>query len=332
MTTTLAFFSNKVGVGKTTLVYHLAHMFADLGRRVLLLDLDPQCKLTEMCLSEDSLLAVWQEAHAGAGTSFGCLHPLMFESGDVRTPQLIEVSSGVQLLPGHLGLSTFDDPLADAWSGALGGGDSAFRRLSAFHRLALSARRAEEEPELVLIDTGVTLSPINRAALLAADFIVTPLSPDVTSIQGLENLGTVLHSWRTGWQDRVARNPDPLLPLPSGRLLPLGYVVMHTRLRRSRQIGGIDYRGSSIAEAFASSLLGQSATSIDSETDPSCLGVMRHYHTLMPLALDAQRPMFHLRPADGAIGSRMDYVRTCGADIRTLARSFFDKIDPPAPA
>lgn len=332
MTTTLAFFSNKGGVGKTTLVYHLAHMFADMGRRVLLLDLDPQCKLTEMCLSEDSLLSVWREAHAGAGTSFGCLHPLMFGPGDVRTPEVIEVSSGVQLLPGHLGLSTFDDPLSEAWSGALGGDDLAFRRLSAFHSLALSARRAEEEPELVLIDTGVTLSPINRAALLASDFIVTTLSPDVTSIQGLQNLGTVLHSWRTGWQYRVARNPDPLLPLPPGRLLPLGYVAMQTRMRRSQQMGGIDYRGSSIAEAYASTWFGQAAASTDGGADPSCLGVMRHYHTLMPLALDAQRPMFHLRPADGAIGSRMDYVRTCAADIRTLARSSLDKIDAPAPA
>ncbi len=46
----LSFFNNKGGVGKTTLVYHLAHMFAALGKRVLLVDLDPQSNLTAMCL------------------------------------------------------------------------------------------------------------------------------------------------------------------------------------------------------------------------------------------------------------------------------------------
>ena len=37
----LAFFNNKGGVGKTSLIFHLTHMFADLGLRVLAVDLDP---------------------------------------------------------------------------------------------------------------------------------------------------------------------------------------------------------------------------------------------------------------------------------------------------
>ena len=43
---TIAFFNNKGGVGKTTLVYHLAMMFADRGLRVLAADFDPQANLT----------------------------------------------------------------------------------------------------------------------------------------------------------------------------------------------------------------------------------------------------------------------------------------------
>ena len=36
----IAFFNNKGGVGKTSLVYHLGWTFADLGRRVLMIDMD----------------------------------------------------------------------------------------------------------------------------------------------------------------------------------------------------------------------------------------------------------------------------------------------------
>lgn len=49
---TIAFFNNKGGVGKTTLVYHLAAMIAERGERVLAVDLDPQANLTSMFLPE----------------------------------------------------------------------------------------------------------------------------------------------------------------------------------------------------------------------------------------------------------------------------------------
>ncbi|MCY4627654.1 MAG: ParA family protein, partial [Acidobacteria bacterium] len=39
---TVAVFNNKGGVGKTSLVYHLAWMYAELGSNVLVADLDPQ--------------------------------------------------------------------------------------------------------------------------------------------------------------------------------------------------------------------------------------------------------------------------------------------------
>jgi len=52
---TLALFNNKGGVGKTTLLYHLAWMFSELGARVVALDLDPQSNLTSSFLSEDRL-------------------------------------------------------------------------------------------------------------------------------------------------------------------------------------------------------------------------------------------------------------------------------------
>ncbi len=51
----IAFFNNKGGVGKTSLAYHLAWMFADLGKQVLAADLDPQANLSAAFLDEDRL-------------------------------------------------------------------------------------------------------------------------------------------------------------------------------------------------------------------------------------------------------------------------------------
>ena len=84
----LTFFNNKGGVGKTSLVYHLAWMFSERGHRVLACDLDPQANLTSMFLEEDRLESVYEEGDGSpspSGTIFECVRPLM-EVGDLRLP------------------------------------------------------------------------------------------------------------------------------------------------------------------------------------------------------------------------------------------------------
>lgn len=49
----ITFFNNKGGVGKTSLVYHLAWMLADLGHRVVAADLDLQANLTAAFVDEE---------------------------------------------------------------------------------------------------------------------------------------------------------------------------------------------------------------------------------------------------------------------------------------
>ncbi|MCG6537492.1 MAG: ParA family protein, partial [Syntrophales bacterium LBB04] len=56
----LTFFNNKGGVGKTSLVYHLAWMFSELGHTVVAVDLDAQANLTAAYLDEDELERLWE--------------------------------------------------------------------------------------------------------------------------------------------------------------------------------------------------------------------------------------------------------------------------------
>ena len=85
---TIAFFNNKGGVGKTTLVYHLACMIAERGETVLAVDLDPQANLTSMFLSEDQLELLWPNGEH-PGTIFGALRPIIRGLGDVQAPHKI---------------------------------------------------------------------------------------------------------------------------------------------------------------------------------------------------------------------------------------------------
>ena len=60
-------------------------------------------------------------------------------------------------------------------------------------------------------------------------------------------------------------------------------------------------------------------------TDPYCLALIKHFRSLMPMAMEARKPMFQLKPADGAIGAHMAAVQDSLKDFRNLALKIADK-------
>ena len=96
----IAFFNNKGGVGKTTLVYHLAWMFADLGVRVLAADLDPQANLTAAFFGDEVLETLWENW----ATIYTSVDPLVKRTGDVRAAEPWEVANNLSLIVGDLNL------------------------------------------------------------------------------------------------------------------------------------------------------------------------------------------------------------------------------------
>lgn len=105
----VTFFNNKGGVGKTSLVYHVAWMLADLGHRVVAADLDPQANLTSAFLDEDQLERVWpldQEHHS----IWGAIRPFHEGEGPLgRAPLARTGDDRLVLLPGDLTLASFED-------------------------------------------------------------------------------------------------------------------------------------------------------------------------------------------------------------------------------
>jgi hypothetical protein len=67
-------------------------------------------------------------------------------------------------------------------------------------------------------------------------------------------------------------------------------------------------------------VLGQTEPATAStDHDPNCIAKLKDYRSLMPLAQEARKPMFHLLPADGALGSHMQAVSSARADFKNLA-------------
>ena len=323
----IAFFNNKGGVGKTSLVYHLAWMFAGLGWRVVAADLDPQANLTAAFLDEDRLENLWENMWGEpdhSDTIYGAIQPLVRGTGDIARPELQPLDDGLALLPGDLTLSAFEDELSTQWSASLSGNERAFRVLSALWRVMQQAGR-EFNADLILADHGPNLGSINRVGLISADYVVIPLSPDLYSLQGLRNLGPTFRKWRKEWTDRLDRKPQMDLELPRGDMQPLGYVVLQHGVRLDRPVKAYDKWISRIPGEYRKSVLGEKDERVPINQDPYKLALLKHYRSLMPMAQEARKPMFHLKPADGAIGAHLQSAHEAYNDFRALAAAIVEK-------
>ncbi|MFE1783264.1 ParA family protein [Streptomyces sp. NPDC059506] len=343
--TSIALFNNKGGVGKTTLTYHLAHMFRRLGLRVLAVDLDPQANLTAMCLDETEIENLWDKPSElleqgavprmlpGTGrvrsgqTIADAVRPILEGTGDIAHVEPAVLMPGLWLLPGSLDLSRFEDKLSGEWFKTFAGDIAAIRTTTSFHRIVGHAA-VHVEADVVLIDVGPNLGAINRAALIAADTVLMPLAADLFSLKGLSNLGPTLRAWRRDWQQLVLpRIPDGF-PAPRADMTPLGYVIMQPEMRLDRPVKAYVRWLERIPQVFTAAVLDQQPSVRDDETYR--IATLRNYRSLMPLAHDARKPMFDLRPADGALGSTQAYVQTCFREFRGLAEAVLSRIDKAA--
>src|SRR5262245_8761569 len=127
---TIAFFNNKGGVGKTSLVYHVAFMFAERGLTVVAIDLDPQANLSSMFVDDERMESLWDQADGQSISD--AIEPLLEGTGDIIAPHVEEVTQSLGFVAGDLSLSRFEDELSNQWFRCLGGDVRAFRVISAF--------------------------------------------------------------------------------------------------------------------------------------------------------------------------------------------------------
>jgi chromosome partitioning related protein ParA len=167
---TVAIVSTKGGVGKTTLTANLGALLADLGLRVLLVDADVQPSLSRYFeyehRAEHGLTAMMK---AGAVTP-ECISTL-------RVPPKAASSR----YPGLNPAGRLDIVASDAPEGTLQ--EWLQPRIDRGVRIKTAVRNpiVQERYDVVLIDTQGAVGHLQDAAVLAADMLISPVSPDILS-------------------------------------------------------------------------------------------------------------------------------------------------------
>ncbi len=224
----IAIFNHKGGVGKTTLGINIAYALFALGKKVLLVDSDPQCNLTSYLIDDDVLDSLLDNSgKPDGGTLWTALKPVVDGVGGPKVIKTIE-TSGIQLLPGDIKLSEFESELDGFWTDCHARKIRGFRGSAALSEL-VNTVATDQKIDFVFYDAGPNIGPLNRVILLDCDYFIVPAACDLFSVRALKTLGLTLCNWISQWKSIVQFAPDESYLLP-GNPRFLGYIPQQFRV------------------------------------------------------------------------------------------------------
>lgn len=231
----IALFNHKGGVGKTTTTFNLGWMLADKGKKVILVDCDPQCNLTGMVLGfKDAEDFESMYASDGVTNIRDGLAPA-FESRPAHIEPVkcaaIKGQPNMFLLPGHIGLAEYEVTLGIAQQ--LTGSLVTLQNLPGASHYLFTKTAEKYAVDYILIDMSPSLGPINQNLLTTSDYFIVPMFPDYFSAMATVSLASILPKW-TAWATHckgLDLLKDAIYPFPDKNPKFLGTIIQNFRVR-----------------------------------------------------------------------------------------------------
>ncbi len=306
----IVFFNHKGGVSKTTTTYNLGWMLAENGKRILLVDADPQCNLTALILNENFEQYFLEDATKYNNIKDGV--KVAFE-GKPKPISPVECFSptrnaNVFLLAGHANLSEYDAALSFAQTS--NNAISALQNLPGAFNELINKTADKYKIDYVLIDLSPALSSINQNLFTLSDFFIIPTNPDPFSIMALNTLVSILPKW-VDWAERMRPSlHDAAYPLSTSTPKLIGTLIQRFNVRKGKAAKPYRENIDEIKEAVINNLI--PALHVKNMAfDPNiyknagissdyCLAEIPDFQGLLPKANDNGIPIFAIQ--DNEIG------------------------------
>lgn len=192
----IALFNNKGGVSKTTTTFHLGWKLAEKGYKTLIVDTDPQCNLTGLCLNTDKNNKIETFYKENKNNLKESLSPIFSGALSPLTPTNcyeFEENGNLFLLPGHIDFAEYDATysIAENLTGSL----VMLKNVPGAFRNLLQMTSNEYGFDYILIDMSPNISATNANILMESDFFILPCAPDYFCYMAIESLTKVFPRW-----------------------------------------------------------------------------------------------------------------------------------------
>lgn len=241
----IALFNHKGGVSKTTTTFNLAWMLALKGKRVIMIDADPQCNLTGLVLDEEKFEEFYSKKENHNLKT--CLQPAfeaqprLIEAAHCQEVNINSANAGkLYLLPGHLDLSEYEVSLGIAQE--LSSSLQTLKNLPGSFSYLFEKTADYYQADYILIDMNPSLSSINQNLLMTSDYFLLPTSPDYFSVMALKSITKILPRWAM-WAKKARENQiltEASYPFPQASPKFLGTVIQKYRERSDKPSKGFE--------------------------------------------------------------------------------------------
>ncbi|MCL2874591.1 MAG: AAA family ATPase [Defluviitaleaceae bacterium] len=193
----LTFFNHKGGVGKTTLSYNVAWNLSSKGKRILMIDADAQCNLTEISVDNSYLYSDEQQNPFDYDQDFflqnNIYEYLLHYIQPIANKPLPEIKTfnkkeNLEFLTGSIRFAELEETIALSIAG-----------INVLRHVPVSTYNALQELgesfDYILVDLSPALSATNQLLLMLSDYFVVPVNPSIFSKQALINLNEIFRNW-----------------------------------------------------------------------------------------------------------------------------------------
>lgn len=231
----ITLYNHKGGVSKTTTTFNIATHLANSGKKVLMVDADPQCNLTEIALARTiQTLDAAAEQSANhtvkelPGTSIlDALNQRIKGDAafiDIEKIKAVEIHKNLHLIRGSVDLSSIEDDLAEAHVQRMSMRTNLMRTYVAIGDFLIRLAK-KENFDYIFIDVGPSSGALTRAFFLVCDGFFIPVAPDRFNVQAIGTLSHILQRWMKEHQQVVSQYESLDMPIRTGKPAFLGAVV-----------------------------------------------------------------------------------------------------------
>jgi len=201
MAKTISLFNNKGGVSKTTTTFHLGWKLAEKGYKTLIVDTDPQCNLTGLCINADKENKLFDFYKSNNDNIKNSLSPVFSgkpEPLKATTCFQFDANKNLFLLPGHIDFSEYDATYSVAEN--LTGSLALFQNVPGALRKLLELTGNRYNIDYILIDMSPSISATNANILMESDFFILPCAPDYFCYMAIDSLEKVFPRWNNTYK------------------------------------------------------------------------------------------------------------------------------------